>query len=313
MKIKRILVAILVVAMLATVSLTAFAADPTPTERKVTAYSNATGENKEVGSATFSVEVTDTTITFIKTDKAEDFLGWRVDGAYNVDYNLVSGKLNDKTSETITLRILTTDNVTVTELYEDATGAVTSKSIPVGGFTVKGITQNKKTNIPMVEANYTITHVEEITLKTDPVAVNSAIFMANADGTVTLTKSTKYAAGTIFDKWIFIAGDFEIVDGSITDATIKLRPLKDGESIVTEQTKQGVEPTTEPTVTEPTVTEPTVTEPTVTEPTTVKPPKGPVDSGTKSPGTGGSSLPALAVLALLSTTGAFIAKKKYIA
>lgn len=107
---KKLLVSILVIVVVATMSLTVFAAlSPVSVgEHKVTAGSYATGE---LGPADYVVNE-DGTITLTRAAESEfEFEGWKITG----EYEIVSGSL---TGDTITIRPLS--DVRIIEMYDCA-------------------------------------------------------------------------------------------------------------------------------------------------------------------------------------------------
>ena len=124
------------------------------------------------------------------------------------------------------------------------------------------------------------THYPGATNPLDPVTVGQ--------DTITYTKSPTQS-GYQFDGWT-ISGtegvDYEIVSGDLTSDTIVIRPLND--ITVTENYSKIA----------------------VTPGETTTKASGPVDGGDTSPPTGGSNIPALATVALLAMSVAFITKKR---
>lgn len=160
-------------------------------------------------------------------------------------------------------------------------------------------------------------------------------FMVNPDGTVTLTRSKSDYA---FVGWV-LDGDFQIVSGNAGSDSITISVVNGhGETVFGKLGADGywsdipvmgvyemydVTPLIRDTTKdvfdklkklvddykakkEVTTAAPVVT----TKPATTA---GKVDNGTKSPGTGGSNLSSLAVIILLSSTVAIVAKKRYTA
>lgn len=124
---------------------------------------------------------------------------------------------------------------------------------------------------------------------TDPLAPTTV-----GQTTITYTK-TPTEPGYQFDGWTITKEDgttavkdtdYELVSGTLMSDTIVIKPLNDLK--VTENYSK--------------IAETTVV-------TTTKAP-GPEDNGPTSPDTGGSNLPALAAVALLAMTAAFVAKKR---
>lgn len=117
---------------------------------------------------------------------------------------------------------------------------------------------------------------------------------SHTDQTITYTK-TPTADGYEFDGWTItledgttavLGDDYELVSGTLMSDTIVIRPLND--ITVTENYSKIA----------------------VTPGETTTKASGPVDGGDTSPPTGGSNIPALATVALLAMSVAFITKKR---
>ena len=107
----------------------------------------------------------------------------------------------------------------------------------------------------------------------------------NSDGTVTLTANPK--GDGEFDKWI-IDGEYEVIEGSLTDPTITIKPKSDIDAIAS--FKDTTAPATEPASTAPT-----------TSPKT--------DGGATSPKTGDPLFLIISLAALALGVGVFAVKK----
>lgn len=284
------------------------------------------------------------TITLIQTAAASvkkdwHFIGWNVSGQCDT----IKGTATDKTWE-----IEPKGPITVTEMYEFRDSSATK----IGEFEISlfsyasGYFLNAGTakfdrydnGTSIIRKSPFLSEATGLPLM-NTASMLTPNFMVNPDGTVTLTRSkSEYA----FVGWV-LDGDYQIVAGnagsdSITISVVNghgetafgklgadgywadvpvmgvyemydVTPLiRDTAKDVFDKLKKLVDDynAKKDAGKETTTAAPAGT----TKPNTTA---GKVDNGTKSPGTGGSNLPSLAVVILLSSTVAIVAKKRYTA
>ncbi len=219
MKLKKALASVLVIALLATLSLTVFAAPVATTEPAViyvVSGRTQVGDETPVVLAATSTNATngETTFTKSKTPAGFFFDGWTIAG---------SGQLIGTDASLADNKIIVVGNepdVTVTEHY--------TAIVEVGTQKVAVFSWATGIMLPCGTAEYTLFNSGSPKIKSP--ALLGKNLTVNADGTVTFTRTEKSGNKFVGGENKFVGwaldGEFEVISGSATSDELTVRIIK---------------------------------------------------------------------------------------